>query len=176
MPTHAEKRYLPYRPDQLFSLVADVEQYPRFLPWCLAARIKKREGNVFHADLVIGFKMVRERFTSRVSLSDGDRIDVSYTEGPFRYLNNHWIFEPAEDGNTNIDFFVDFEFKSPFLQRIMGALFNEAVRRMVAAFERRAETLYGRKGPAGDTAPASVPTSHGAPQSAAPSRPRPNAT
>ncbi len=176
MPTHAEKRYLPYRPDQLFNLVADVEQYPRFLPWCLAARIKKRDGNVFHADLVIGFKMVRERFTSRVALSDGDRIDVSYTEGPFRYLNNHWIFEPAEDGNTNIDFFVDFEFKSPFLQRIMGALFNEAVRRMVAAFERRAEQLYGRTRPAGDAAPGTVSASQAPPQPAQPSRPRPNTT
>ncbi|MBB4266087.1 type II toxin-antitoxin system RatA family toxin [Roseospira visakhapatnamensis] len=171
MPTHAEKRYLPYRPDQLFDLVADVEKYPQFLPWCLASRIKKREGNVFFADLVIGFKMVRERFTSRVQLTSGKRIDVSYTDGPFRYLNNHWIFEPADDGNTVIDFFVDFEFKSPLLQRIMGALFNEAVRRMVAAFERRAEFLYGGRCPDGDASTAAVGA---APH--APSRPRPNTT
>jgi len=144
MPTHGEKRFLPYEPGQLYDLVADVEQYPKFLPWCLASRIKKREGTVFYADLVIGFKMVRERFTSKVTLTSGKRIDVSYTEGPFQYLNNHWIFEPAE-GGTEIDFYVDFEFRSPLLQKIMGALFNEAVRRMVAAFERRADQLYGRQ-------------------------------
>lgn len=146
MPTHAEKKFLPYEPGQLYELVADVEKYPKFLPWCLAARIKKRDGDTFYADLVIGFKMVRERFTSRVTLTDGQRIDVSYTEGPFQYLNNHWIFEPAE-GGTVIDFYVDFEFRSALLQRIMGTLFNEAVRRMVAAFERRADDLYGRRPP-----------------------------
>lgn len=154
MPTHAEKKFLPYEPWKLYDLVADVERYPQFLPWCLASRIKKREDNVFFADLVIGFKMVRERFTSRVQLTDGQRIDVSYTEGPFQYLNNHWIFEPAE-GGTMIDFYVDFEFRSAFLQRIMGTLFNEAVRRMVTAFERRAEQLYGR-GPASPGDPAST--------------------
>jgi len=153
MPTHGEKRFLPYEPGQLYDLVADVEQYPKFLPWCLASRIKKREDTVFYADLVIGFKMVRERFTSKVTLTSGKRIDVSYTEGPFQYLNNHWIFEPAE-GGTEIDFYVDFEFRSVFLQKIMGALFNEAVRRMVAAFERRADQLYGRQpGAAGAAAP-----------------------
>jgi coenzyme Q-binding protein COQ10 len=156
MPTHGEKRFLPYEPWELYDLVADVEKYPKFLPWCLASRIKKREGNVFYADLVIGFKMVRERFTSRVELTNGERIDVSYTEGPFQYLNNHWIFEPAE-GGTVIDFYVDFEFRSAMLQRIMGALFNEAVRRMVAAFERRAEQLYGRR-PAQPGAPAPRPS------------------
>ena len=152
MPTHAERKFLPYEPWQLYDLVADVETYPKFLPWCLASRIKKRDGNVFYADLVIGFKMVRERFTSRVALTDGHRIDVTYTDGPFQYLNNHWIFETAEGGSV-IDFYVDFEFRSPFLQRIMGALFNEAVRRMVSAFERRAEQLYGR-GPAQPGSPA----------------------
>ncbi|WP_299443806.1 type II toxin-antitoxin system RatA family toxin [uncultured Rhodospira sp.] len=144
MPTHAEKRFVPYTPQEMYDLVADVERYPQFLPWCLASRIKKREGNVFHADLVVGFKMIRERFTSRVTLTSGERIDVAYTEGPFHYLNNHWIFEPAEKGCT-IDFYVDFEFRSAFLQRIMGSLFNEAVRRMVAAFDKRAEQLYGHR-------------------------------
>ena len=103
-----------------------------FLPWCLAARIRKREGNVVYADLIIGFKMIRERFTCRVTLDRPDRIDVAYTEGPFRYLNNHWIFEPTEDGGCLIDFYVDFEFRSKMLQKIIGVLFNEAVRRMVA--------------------------------------------
>jgi len=143
MPTHAEKRVLPYTPEQMYDLVADIEKYPEFLPWCLAARIRKREGNVVYADLIIGFKMIRERFTSRVTLSPPDRIDVSYTEGPFSYLNNHWIFITTEDGGCLIDFYVDFEFKSKMLQKIIGVLFNEAVRRMVTAFETRARQLYG---------------------------------
>lgn len=143
MPTHAEKRALPFTPEQLFDLVADVERYPEFLPWCVAARIRRREGNVFHADLVIGFKMFRERFTSRVSLDRPRRVDVTYTEGPFKYLNNHWIFEPTPDGGTLIDFYVDFEFHSKILQKVIGTLFNEAVRLMVSAFERRARQLYG---------------------------------
>ncbi|HYD99941.1 MAG TPA: type II toxin-antitoxin system RatA family toxin [Alphaproteobacteria bacterium] len=143
MPTHAEKRALPYTPGQLYALVADVEKYPQFLPWCVASRIRKRTGNVIEADLIIGFKMIRESFTSRVTLSPPNRIDVTYLNGPFQYLNNHWIFEPTADGGTCIDFYVDFEFRSRLLQTIMGALFGEAVRRMVAAFENRAHQLYG---------------------------------
>lgn len=145
MPTHAEKRFLPYSPKQLFDLVADVERYPEFLPWAVAARITRHEGNVIDADLVIGFKMIRESFSSRVVLAEPSRIDVSYTKGPFKYLNNHWIFNPQDDG-CEIDFYVDFEFRSRLLQRMIGALFNEAVRRMVSAFEARARALYGPRG------------------------------
>ncbi|MGE4279528.1 MAG: type II toxin-antitoxin system RatA family toxin [Magnetospirillum sp.] len=146
MPTHAEKRPLPYTVDQLFDLVADVEKYPEFLPWCVGARIRKRDGDVFFADLVIGFKMIRERYTSKVTLDrDAKRIDVVYTEGPFQYLNNHWAFVPNEDGTTTIDFFVDFEFKSKILQKVIGTLFNEAVKLMVGAFEKRANQLHGIK-------------------------------
>ncbi|HUC61810.1 MAG TPA: type II toxin-antitoxin system RatA family toxin [Alphaproteobacteria bacterium] len=143
MPTHAEKRVLPYRADQLFGLVADIERYPEFLPWCRAARIRRREGDTIYADLVIGWKMIRERFTSKVVLKAPDRIDVTYTEGPFKYLNNHWTFTPQPDGKCLLDFFVDFEFRSRFLQVAMEVLFNEAVRRMVQAFEDRAKQLYG---------------------------------
>jgi len=144
MTTHAEKRASPYSPDQLFDLVADVERYPEFLPWCVGARIRRREGNVIHADLVIGFKMFRERFGSRVILDRANhKIDVSYAEGPFRYLDNHWIFHPDGKGGTIIEFDVDFEFRNIVLQKVIGALFNEAVRRMVAAFEGRARRLYG---------------------------------
>ena len=155
MPTHAERRRLPYRQDQLFNLVADVERYPEFLPWCLAARIRERGPNLVIADLLIGYKMVRERFTSRVVLSRPGRIDVSYSEGPFKYLTNHWLFEPQPDGGTLIDFYVDFEFRSKMLQKLMGMFFNEAVRRMVAAFEARAHQLYGdpEKGGAGASRP-----------------------
>jgi coenzyme Q-binding protein COQ10 len=146
MPTHAENRRLPYSAEQLFDLVADVERYPEFLPWCLAARVRERKDNTITADLLIGFKMVRERFTSRVVLDRPGRIDVSYAEGPFRYLNNHWSFLPQDDGSCVIDFYVDFEFRSRMLQRIIGMLFNEAVRRMVGAFEGRARQLYGAPG------------------------------
>jgi len=145
MPTHAEKRYLPYRADQLYDLVAGVERYPEFLPWCKAARITRREGSdLFFADLVIAFKVFRERFTSKVRLMPKSGVDVEYINGPFRYLNNHWRFEPAPDGGCIVDFYVDFEFKSKLLQSLIGLLFNEAVHRMVAAFEARAEKLYGR--------------------------------
>jgi coenzyme Q-binding protein COQ10 len=150
MPTHLEKRVLPYTPEQMFDLVADVERYPEFLPWCLGARIRKREGNVLHADLIIGFKMIRERYTSKVRLDRPQRIDVDYgNDGPFRHLENHWQFSPAEDGGCEVDFFLDFEFRSRMLQRLIGVVFQEAVRRMVAAFESRAKTIYGTS-PAGD--------------------------
>lgn len=143
MPTHAEKRHLPYRPEQLYDLVASVDQYPAFLPWCKAARITRREGNVFYADLVVAFKVWRERFTSKVALEPKHSVHVEYINGPFRYLNNHWSFKPVEDGSCIVDFYVDFEFKSRILQNLIGLLFNEAVRRMVGAFEARARQLYG---------------------------------
>lgn len=142
MPTHAERRVLPHTPEQMYALVADVERYPAFLPWCTGVRIFKREENVLYADLMVGFKMVRETFTSKVSLTPTTRIDVEYLRGPFRHLNNHWLFKPHEAG-CEIDFYIDFEFRSRLLQALMGTLFNEAVRRMVAAFETRARDLYG---------------------------------
>lgn len=145
MPTHAEQRRLPYTAQQMFDLVADVGAYPQFLPWCVAARVKSKSDVEIVADLIIGFKMVRERFTSKVTLNTPSRIDVTYVDGPFQYLNNHWKFSPTEDGGCQIDFHVDFEFRSKMLQRLIGVLFNEAVRRMVAAFEARAVSLYGPK-------------------------------
>jgi coenzyme Q-binding protein COQ10 len=152
MPTHAERRLLPYTQEQLFELVADVERYPEFLPWCLGARVRERSATTIVADLLIGFRMVRERFTSRVVLDRPRRIDVSYTDGPFRYLNNHWEFIPQPDGQCLIDFYVDFEFRSRMLQKLIGLLFNEAVRRMVSAFEARARQLYGAPDRAGAAA------------------------
>jgi coenzyme Q-binding protein COQ10 len=152
MPTHAEQRVLPYTPEQLFALVADVERYPEFLPWCVGARIRERQPQLIIADLIIGFRVFRERFTSRVALTPPRRIDVTYTEGPFRYLNNHWIFDPAP-GGCRLDFFVDFEFKSRILQRVIELFFHEAVRRMVAAFEARARHLYGAPASDGSTKP-----------------------
>ncbi|HUH83527.1 MAG TPA: type II toxin-antitoxin system RatA family toxin, partial [Stellaceae bacterium] len=116
---------------------------PEFLPWCLAARVRERSATAITADLLIGFRMVRERFTSRVVLDRPNRIDVSYSKGPLRYLNNHWEFIAQADGGCLIDFYVDFEFRSRLLQKVIEMLFNEAVRRMVSAFEARARALYG---------------------------------
>ena len=147
MPTHAEKKRLPYAPEQMFELVLDVEKYPEFLPWCVATRIRSREsgedGDTIVADMVIGYKMFRERFTSKVILNrPGLRIDVAYSEGPFKYLNNHWVFEKDGKG-TIVNFYVDFEFRSRVLQKLIGAVFNEAVKIMVYGFEKRAKNIYG---------------------------------
>jgi coenzyme Q-binding protein COQ10 len=152
MPTHAEQRHLPYSQKQLFDLVASVDRYPEFLPWCTATRITRHDGPTFHADLVVRFKVFQERFASRVTLHPHSLIDVEYINGPFRYLNNHWRFIEAEDGGCVIDFYVDFEFRSRVLQKLIGLLFNEAVSRMVGAFEARARQLYGERITAAETA------------------------
>ncbi len=143
MPTHAERKTLPYTPEQLFDLVAGVDKYPEFLPWCLASRITRCEGNVFYADLIIGYKLAREKFSSRVTLNRPDHIHVEYLKGPMHHLSNHWRFTGQPDGSCLIDFYVDFEFRNIVFQKLMGLFFNEAVKRMVAAFEKRAKDLYG---------------------------------
>jgi coenzyme Q-binding protein COQ10 len=153
MPTHAEKRILRHTPEQLFALVADVHRYPEFLPWCVGARVISRNENKLIADLTIGFKMFRETFRSEVTLEHPDMVRVTYLNGPFRYLNNTWKFTPVEQG-TEVDFFVDFEFRSRLLQMVIGTVFNEAVRLMVRAFERRAMSLYGRTAPQPSKVPA----------------------
>ena len=142
MPTHAERQVVPYTSEQMFDLVADVGSYPRFLPWCMAARVRSRTESQLVADLTIGFGPFRERFTSRVTLERPDRVVVTYENGPFRYLNNQWNFEPHGSG-TEVDFFVEFEFHSRILQAAIGVVFNEAVRRMVKAFLKRARDVYG---------------------------------
>lgn len=153
MPTHAEKRVLRYTPEQLFDLVADVRRYPEFLPWCVGARIVSQSETELVADLTIGFKLFRETFRSRVQLERPHEVRVRYENGPFRYLNNTWKFNPVQ-GGTEVDFFVDFEFRSALLQAVIGVVFNEAVRLMVRSFERRAMTLYGRgHAPQATTAP-----------------------
>jgi coenzyme Q-binding protein COQ10 len=146
MPTHTEKRIMPYTAKQMYDLVADVENYPDFLPWCAATRIRKvtkdSHKTIIEADLIIAFKVFRERFGSRVTLkAEKFSIDVEYLDGPFKYLNNHWIFRDV-DGGCEADFFVDFEFKSRVLQALIGVVFNEAMQRIVKAFEMRADDLY----------------------------------
>ena len=142
MPTHAERRYAAYEPAQIYDLVADIESYPVFLPWCTDVRVYNRDGNVLHANLKVGFKMVSESFRSRVTLNPVERIDIAYLDGPFRHLESRWTFAPKDEGCL-IDFYIDFEFRSLLLRKIMGPLFNEVVRRSVASFVARADFLYG---------------------------------
>ena len=142
MPAFTKIRRLPYTPEQLFDLVADVDHYPEFLPWCTHAAVRQRRGSVYEADMAVGFKMIRENFTSRVVLDPPRSVDVTHIDGPFRYLHNRWDFEPCEEG-TQIRFFIDFEFRSRMLRIVMGALFQEAVGMMIFSFERRARQLYG---------------------------------
>ena len=142
MPRHNETRTLPYSAAQLFDLVADIGRYDEFLPWVQATRIVGTQGNVVTADMVVGFKMVRERFTSRVTLDRPRAIHVDYVSGPLRYLKNDWTFRDVA-GGCAIDFAVDFEFSSRLFERLAGAFFGEAFRRMVASFEARARTVYG---------------------------------
>ena len=164
MPEHRQTAILPYTPEQMFDLVADVKRYPEFLPWVTGARIRHRSETEIVADLLVGFRMIRERYTSRVILDRPSRIDVTYTEGPFRYLENHWNFAPRPDG-CEIEFFLDFEFRSRLLQRLIGVLFNEAVRKMVSAFESRARRLYGDppRESLSESTPNTRPTPHSRP-------------
>jgi len=146
MPSHSEKRPLPYSAAQMYDLVADIGKYPEFLPWCSGARLRGERqvagSRVLEADLIISFKLFRERFTSRVTLHpETGKIEVEYLDGPFKYLVNHWHFIPTESGCI-VDFHVDFEFRSKVLQAVIGVVFGEAMRRIVGAFEARAKALY----------------------------------
>jgi coenzyme Q-binding protein COQ10 len=142
--THAEKTVLPFTAKQMYTLVADIEKYPEFLPWCIGARINERKENVIIADLVIGYKMIREKFTSKVTFEPGKRVNVDYITGPFRHLHNYWIFRDTGNGQCEIDFYIDFAFKSSLLQQTMSFFFNEAFKIMVSSFEKRAQQLYGK--------------------------------
>ncbi|MBK0327075.1 type II toxin-antitoxin system RatA family toxin [Rhodobacteraceae bacterium F11138] len=147
MPTHSETRPLPYTARQMYDLVADVAQYPKFLPWCAAARVRKvtpaGEAQLMEADLVISFKVFRERFGSRVMLwPETRKIDTEYIDGPFKYMKSNWVFVDTP-GGCDVSFHVDFEFKNAILQKIIGLVFNEAMQRIVRAFEARAQELYG---------------------------------
>lgn len=140
--THSETT--PYSPQQIYALVADVASYPQFLPWCKAARIVKNESNtVFLAELVIAFKGLTERYTSRVTLSPHDGIRAEMVEGPFHHLLNDWHFIAQADGGTEIRLDLDFAFKSKLLETMIGGLFGKASEKMTSAFRERAQHLYG---------------------------------
>lgn len=143
---HIEHRHLPYTPEQMFDLVADVGRYQEFAPWCIASRINKRDSDdVFYADLVVGYKMFRERFSSKVILERPDHIYIEYLKGPLKNLRNHWRFIREPDGSCLIDFSVEFEFSNAPLQALANMFFNEVVKRMVSAFEARAAQIYGTR-------------------------------
>ena len=146
MPTFNDRIAIGYKPEQLFDLVADVGKYPEFLPWCTGARVRSHTERELVADLTIGFGPFRESFTSRVALERPHRIRVTYENGPFRYLNNQWVFTDTPTG-TQVDFWVDFEFKNRLLQKAIGVVFSEAVKRMVSAFLKRARDTYGAPQP-----------------------------
>jgi coenzyme Q-binding protein COQ10 len=143
MTSYKERVTLPYTQRQLYDLVAGVEHYPEFLPWCIGARILRREGNILYADLVIGWKIIRERFSSKVVLDEPNQVHFEYANGPLKYLHGDWRFLPAPGGATDVSFEVDFEFKSRALSIVMGGVFSELVHRMVGAYEARAAQLYG---------------------------------
>ena len=147
MPEHSETKFLPYSAQQMYDLVADVANYPNFLPWTAAARVRsvtdKGDHQEMLADLVISFKVFRERFGSRVLLwPEKMQIDTAYLDGPFKHLESQWNFKDV-DGGCEVAFKVDFEFKSRLLRGAAGMFFNEAMQRVVRSFERRAAELYG---------------------------------
>ncbi len=143
MPGIREKRILPYSCAQMFDLVADVGRYREFLPWVIATRVRSDTDTEMKADMVVGFKALRESFTSRVIKDRPGSIRVSYIDGPLRDLDNRWTFSPTDSGGCEIDFCVQFAFKNRVFERIAGQYFDRAFRKMVAAFEARADELYG---------------------------------
>jgi coenzyme Q-binding protein COQ10 len=151
MPKFEATRRVAHTPDEMFALVADIEKYPQFVPLCEALNIrsrKERDGrSVLVADMSVGYKAIRETFTTQVLLKPEDKvIDVKYIDGPFKYLSNIWSFEPASDG-CFVRFFIDYEFKSRLLAAVMGTMFDRAFRMFAEAFEKRADAIYGRAEP-----------------------------
>ena len=141
MPNHSETRHLPYTPEQMFDLVADVKRYPEFLPWVSAMRVRSDSSAETLADMIVGFKGLRETFTSRVRKQRPDSITVEYIEGPLKFLRNDWHFR-AEPGGCAVEFSVDFAFKNRVFEMLAGQVFQAALRRMTGAFEARAAQLY----------------------------------
>ena len=151
MPRFSNKRRVQHRAEQMFDLVADVERYPEFVPLCQSLRIRQRtpkpDGTeVIVADMTVSFKLVKETFTSQVTLDHANRkILVEYLRGPFSSLENRWTFEPKGEEACDVGFFITYEFKSRMLAMLMGTMFDTAFARLSAAFEKRADAIYGKK-------------------------------
>jgi coenzyme Q-binding protein COQ10 len=141
MPRHEEQKTLTYSPDELFSVVADVKDYPSFIPWCSGAHIHREDQQEIIADLEIGFGLFRERFTSQVTLDRPRQVLVRAVEGPLEHLTNTWTFTPAGD-RTHVDFVIDFQFKSHLLDHVANSMFHEAATRMMSAFESRVHLVH----------------------------------
>ena len=146
MPSYSEIKVLPYPINTLFELVADIEKYPEFVPWCVGARILSKNGNNLKADLLVGFKGFKEIFTSNVTLTpplNGEaKIEAVMEKGPFNHLENNWHFKSLRENNTEINFQIDFEFRSKLFSKLIGHLFELAQRKMIKAFEERASSCY----------------------------------
>ncbi len=145
MPIHSETRHSNHSPEELFSLVADIEKYSEFLPWCKAARIRDRGEGWLIADLLVSFAGFSEKYTSKVHLYPPERIEVELVEGPFSRLTNSWRFDRGENG-CEINFSLDFQFRSYLLEKMIGLVFEKALKAMVSAFEARADELFGAAG------------------------------
>ena len=162
MPRHTETRHMPYSPEQMFDLVADVKRYQEFLPWVAATRVRSDSETLMIADLVVGFKSLKETFASRVTKARPQSLTVDYIEGPLKYLHNSWHFAPDGQGGTKIDFCVDFAFRSRIFETLAGQMFDRALRKMIGAFEERAHQLYGPGGPSSDDGGISSSSAHNA--------------
>lgn len=143
MPRHSETRELPYTPEQMFDLVADVARYAEFLPWVIATRVRRDSDTEMTADMIVGFKALRETFTSKVQKQRPQHITVDYIDGPLKYLRNDWRFERLASGGCRVEFCVDFAFRNRVFESLAGQFFDKALRRMTGAFEARADQLYG---------------------------------
>lgn len=161
MPKHSETRTMPYTTEQMFDLVADVGRYPEFLPWVSAIRVRSDSATDTVADMIVGFKGLRETFTSRVAKVRPQTIHVDYLEGPLKYLRNDWRFMPGSDGCV-VDFTVDFQFKNRMFEMLAGQVFGAALRRMIGAFESRAAALYGSSASGAGEAGISSSSAHNA--------------
>ena len=150
MPKFSSKRRVNHSASEMFDLVADVERYPEFVPLCSALKVRQRmtkpDGTeVLVADMTVSFKLVRESFTSRVTLDRANlKILVEYLQGPFSNLENRWTFEPKGEGVCDVGFFLSYEFRSRMLALLMGSMFDAAFARFSTAFEKRADAIYGR--------------------------------
>ena len=151
MPRHHERRLLPYPPETLYAIVADVGRYPEFLPWVVSADVLDKTEQGFLADLTIGYKLFQDTYRSEVMLTPHERIDIRYIKGPFKYLRNHWVFSSTPPQGTTLDFFIDFEFQSTLFQSMVETVFTEAATKIISAFEERARALGGKKSKHMDT-------------------------
>ena len=145
MPTHSESRIVPYSSEQLFNLVIDIKKYQEFLPWCLGTRIYNASGNDLDADIIVGYKVFREKFSSHVHFTRFREIKIDYLKGPMRHLHTRWVFKNLKQGRCRIDFHINFSLKTRIFESLVDQFFHLALVKMINAFELRASEIYGAK-------------------------------